>query len=228
MTSRTPDIAVGTVIHGGTVASGTAISPDLFGAFFEDPSHAADGGLYAELIQNRSFAYSRADRLDWHALTAWEVLEREGAAGAVAVSAEAPLHPANPQHAVLHTTATGTAASAPGCATRASTASPSRKVHTTTSVSTPGPSDGTAVRLVAVTRAVTANGHTQRGVGSGRRILEAACERADLRRYGPGRPVHSHVDQCRHRPSEPGLPLPPGDVLGLTGRTARRPGRGYR
>jgi hypothetical protein len=88
MTSRTPDIAVGTVIHGDTVASGTAISPDLFGAFFEDPSHAADGGLYAELIQNRSFAYSRADRLDWHALTAWEVLEREGAAGAVAVSAE--------------------------------------------------------------------------------------------------------------------------------------------
>ncbi|MFG3270006.1 hypothetical protein [Streptomyces luteogriseus] len=150
MTSRTPDIAVGTVIHGDTVASGTAISPDLFGAFFEDLSHAADGGLYAELIQNRSFAYSRADRLDWHALTAWEGLEREGAAGAVAVSAEAPLHPANPQHAVLHTTATGTAASAPGCATRASTASPFRKVHTTTSVSTPGSSDGTAVRLVAV------------------------------------------------------------------------------
>ncbi|MEY9995535.1 hypothetical protein ABIE67_007567 [Streptomyces sp. V4I8] len=141
---------MGTVIHGDTVASGTAISPDLFGAFFEDLSHAADGGLYAELIQNRSFAYSRADRLDWHALTAWEVLEREGAAGAVAVSAEAPLHPANPQHAVLHTTATGTAASAPGCATRASTASPSRKVHSTTSVSTPGSSDGTAVRLVAV------------------------------------------------------------------------------
>jgi hypothetical protein len=28
MTSRTPDIAVGTVIHGDTVASGTAISPD--------------------------------------------------------------------------------------------------------------------------------------------------------------------------------------------------------
>ncbi|MBA4866515.1 MULTISPECIES: hypothetical protein [Streptomyces] len=31
MTSRTPDIAVGTVIHGDTVASGTAISPDPSG-----------------------------------------------------------------------------------------------------------------------------------------------------------------------------------------------------
>ncbi|WP_298847025.1 hypothetical protein [Clostridium sp.] len=28
---------------------------DLFGIFFEDLSHAADGGLYSELIQNRSF-----------------------------------------------------------------------------------------------------------------------------------------------------------------------------
>jgi hypothetical protein len=31
------------------------ISPDLFGIFFEDINYAADGGLYAELIQNRSF-----------------------------------------------------------------------------------------------------------------------------------------------------------------------------
>ena len=30
------------------------ISPDLFGIFFEDLNYAADGGLYAELIQNRS------------------------------------------------------------------------------------------------------------------------------------------------------------------------------
>ena len=26
---------------------------DLFGIFFEDINHAADGGLYAELVQNR-------------------------------------------------------------------------------------------------------------------------------------------------------------------------------
>ncbi len=34
---------------------GINISPDLYGIFFEDINHAADGGLYAELIQNRSF-----------------------------------------------------------------------------------------------------------------------------------------------------------------------------
>ncbi|WP_285025441.1 alpha-L-arabinofuranosidase C-terminal domain-containing protein [Plantibacter sp. ME-Dv--P-122b] len=49
----------------------TPISPELWGVFFEDINHAADGGLYAELVQNRSFAYSEADSPGWHALTAW-------------------------------------------------------------------------------------------------------------------------------------------------------------
>ena len=40
---------------------GKAISPDLFGIFFEDINYAADGGLYAELVQNRSFEYTAAD-----------------------------------------------------------------------------------------------------------------------------------------------------------------------
>lgn len=34
---------------------GKPISPDLVGIFFEDLSNAADGGLYAELVRNRSF-----------------------------------------------------------------------------------------------------------------------------------------------------------------------------
>jgi len=34
---------------------GPKISPTHYGIFFEDINHAADGGLYAELIQNRSF-----------------------------------------------------------------------------------------------------------------------------------------------------------------------------
>jgi alpha-L-arabinofuranosidase len=33
------------------------ISPLLIGAFYEDINHAADGGLYAELIENRSFEF---------------------------------------------------------------------------------------------------------------------------------------------------------------------------
>lgn len=34
---------------------GKKVSPMLYGIFFEDINHAADGGLYAELIRNRSF-----------------------------------------------------------------------------------------------------------------------------------------------------------------------------
>ncbi len=38
---------------------GLPLSPDMYGIFFEDINHAADGGLYAELIQNRDFEYNR-------------------------------------------------------------------------------------------------------------------------------------------------------------------------
>ena len=30
-------------------------APDLYGLFFEDISHAGDGGLYPEMLRNRSF-----------------------------------------------------------------------------------------------------------------------------------------------------------------------------
>jgi len=49
---------------------------DLFGLFFEDINHAADGGLYAELVQNRSFEFDRIDRWDYHSFTAWEKSEK--------------------------------------------------------------------------------------------------------------------------------------------------------
>ncbi len=48
---------------------------DLYGLFFEDINHAADGGLYAELVQNRSFEFCEVDRKDYHALTAWDKSE---------------------------------------------------------------------------------------------------------------------------------------------------------
>ena len=34
---------------------GADVSPNLFGIFFEEISHAGDGGLYAELVENRGF-----------------------------------------------------------------------------------------------------------------------------------------------------------------------------
>lgn len=47
------------------------ISDKFIGIFFEDINYGADGGLYAELIQNRDFEYSEADRKEWNATTAW-------------------------------------------------------------------------------------------------------------------------------------------------------------
>ena len=38
---------------------GHPIPPNLYGIFFEEISHAGDGGLYAELIQNRGFEDAR-------------------------------------------------------------------------------------------------------------------------------------------------------------------------
>ena len=77
------------------------ISPDLFGIFFEDINYAADGGLYAELVQNRSFEYSAADHNGWNSLTAWELVARGGGKGSVVVETADPLNPNNPHYAVV-------------------------------------------------------------------------------------------------------------------------------
>jgi alpha-L-arabinofuranosidase len=81
-------------------APGKAISPDLMGVFFEDLSYAADGGLYAELIQNRSFEYSPLARREWNNLTAWDLVPR-GGKGSFDVDGSFPIHPNNPHYAVL-------------------------------------------------------------------------------------------------------------------------------
>jgi alpha-L-arabinofuranosidase len=82
-------------------APGKPVSPDLIGIFFEDINYAADGGLYAELVQNRSFEYSTADRREWNALTTWTLVQRDGGQGSVAVGTAGPLHGNNPHYAVL-------------------------------------------------------------------------------------------------------------------------------
>ena len=46
------------------------ISDNLIGIFFEDISYAADGGLYAEMIENRDFEYN-GEQKGWNSTTAW-------------------------------------------------------------------------------------------------------------------------------------------------------------
>ena len=86
-------------VHGAQ--PGKDISPELFGIFFEDINYAADGGLYAEMVQNRSFEYSAADNRDWNPLTAWTLVALGGGKGKIAVHSADPLNANNPQYAVV-------------------------------------------------------------------------------------------------------------------------------
>jgi alpha-L-arabinofuranosidase len=86
---------------------GKPISPDLVGVFFEDLNYAADGGLYAELIQNRSFEYSPTERAGWHPLTSWDIQKRGDGDGSANVAEMRPIHENNPQYVVLHVTQPG-------------------------------------------------------------------------------------------------------------------------
>ena len=54
---------------------GAPIQPTMYGIFFEDINFAADGGLYAELVKNRSFEFPQDPLQGWKAFGKVEVKE---------------------------------------------------------------------------------------------------------------------------------------------------------
>ena len=77
------------------------ISEHLIGIFFEDINYSADGGLYAELVQNRDFEYTPTDRgndRNWNSIHSWSV---QGNGATLSIRTDAPIHPNNPHYAVL-------------------------------------------------------------------------------------------------------------------------------
>ncbi len=77
------------------------ISDHLIGIFFEDINYAADGGLYAELVQNRDFEYAPTDRgndQNWNSTYSWSV---RGENGKLSIATENPIHPNNSHYAVF-------------------------------------------------------------------------------------------------------------------------------
>lgn len=80
---------------------GKKISSDLFGLFFEDINYSADGGLYAELVQNRSFEYNPTERREWNPFSYWEYISPGFSYGKISVETSIPVHPNNPHYLVL-------------------------------------------------------------------------------------------------------------------------------
>lgn len=79
-----------------------SISDMLIGVFFEDINYAADGGLYAELVQNRGFEYHPSDQRNrnpkWNNTYAWSFT---GSANGFKVDSVSPIHLNQKHYAVL-------------------------------------------------------------------------------------------------------------------------------
>jgi alpha-L-arabinofuranosidase len=84
------------------VSKSKKISNTLLGIFFEDINYAADGGLYAELVQNRDFEYALTDKkgsdTTWNSTKAW-TLKSETAS--YTIDTLNPIHPNNKHYAKL-------------------------------------------------------------------------------------------------------------------------------
>lgn len=70
------------------------VQPTMYGIFFEDINMAADGGLYAELIKNRSFEFTPN-------LMGWTRLQKDGGDGSIEVIDRAKERPENPHYITL-------------------------------------------------------------------------------------------------------------------------------
>jgi alpha-N-arabinofuranosidase len=70
------------------------IQPTMYGAFFEDINFGADGGLYAELIKNRSFEFYKP-------LMGWKEVKTNENDGAVLIQNRKDTKPSNPRYATI-------------------------------------------------------------------------------------------------------------------------------
>lgn len=104
-------LSILTSVHAQKKESSTSskkISPDLFGLFFEDINYAADGGLYAELVQNRSFEYGPTSKREWSSFSFWEYVTPGFSYGSLNVETTSPLNTNNPHYVVLNVEHVGT------------------------------------------------------------------------------------------------------------------------
>src|ERR1700761_8019790 len=77
---------------------GAKINPAMWGVFFEDINFGADGGLYAELVKNRSFEFPEP-------LMGWIKISPSLAHGELTVRDDQPFDAQNPHYVRIHSTA---------------------------------------------------------------------------------------------------------------------------
>lgn len=115
MSAAAADKPPATTIRIDATQPRTQVSPQLYGIFFEEINHAGEGGLYAEMVQNRDFEMTTLPKgahwagnllrtaAGWqerkwfgNELWGWKLLAEDGAQGAIKLVDEAPLNARNP------------------------------------------------------------------------------------------------------------------------------------
>jgi alpha-L-arabinofuranosidase len=94
------------VIEADVAHPGAAISPGMFGVFFEDINFAADGGLYPELVKNRSFEFDEP-LAGWHEVMGYSSKGLDQPKGELDIRTESPLNESNPHYLTVRVTAPG-------------------------------------------------------------------------------------------------------------------------
>src|SRR5687767_1467298 len=67
------------------------VQPTMWGIFFEDINMGADGGVYAELVKNRSFEFDSP-------LMGWKEVKKDGGEGSVLVINRGQQNESNPRY----------------------------------------------------------------------------------------------------------------------------------
>lgn len=78
------------------------IQPTMYGVFFEDINFAADGGIYAEMVKNRSFEFYKP-------LMGWSLVKKNDADGSVLIQNREESQSANPRYASIQINGAGMA-----------------------------------------------------------------------------------------------------------------------
>jgi alpha-L-arabinofuranosidase len=94
------------VIRADVAHPGAGLSPQMFGVFFEDINFAADGGLYPELVKNRSFEFGEP-LAGWHEVMGFSAKGLDVPKGELDIRTDSPLNANNPHYLRAKATAPG-------------------------------------------------------------------------------------------------------------------------